>query len=76
MSGVGSRGLLVFLPSSLAGCHFYASALFLASASFRRCLASILSMIPLAYLLVVHASLPFRSIYLSGFWVLCLMLLL
>ena len=55
----GLWGLLVFLSPSLAGCHFYASALFLASASFHRCLASILSMVPLAYLLVVHASLPF-----------------
>ena len=63
---LGLGGLLVFLSSSLAGCHFSASALFLASASFHRCLASILSMIPLAYLLVVHASLPFRSISLAS----------
>ena len=49
--------------------HFYASALFLASASFHRCLASILSMVPLAYLLVVLAF-PAFSIYIS-LWHLC-----
>ena len=72
------RGSLVWSwvlgPSCLSvifagGCHFYASALFLTSASFHRCRASILSMIPLAYLLFVLAF-PAFSFYIS-LWHLC-----
>ena len=59
LSGVGSRGLLAFLSSSLAGCHFYASALFLASASFHRYLVSILPWFHLLTFLLSLRSLPF-----------------
>ena len=80
LSGFGSRCLLVFPWSSLAGCHYCASsssALFSASASLHRCLTGVVlhgwlclpSCCPCVHCLLGH-------LCLSGICILCLGLLL